>query len=216
LQLINQKWTCPEMDRWMAAMSSLNLWFPLIVIAMLGFLCFGGAKGRAFAITVAAVIALNDGVVVQFGKKWFQRPRPNDAYVGTRCVGLASPKLKVLGLFMPLEISTVTDSEVLNCVGGKSFPSGHTSNMVAVGIVMAYFFGKRGWLFMGVAGMVSYSRIYVGSHWPTDVMLSMILGTLLAFLMLAIFRAAWLRFGPTWLPTVYEANPELFPELIQR
>jgi undecaprenyl-diphosphatase len=60
--------------------------------------------------------------------------------------------------------------------GLDSFPSGHTSASFAIATVLAKPWPFLGWLFYGVAGMIAASRVWRGSHFPTDVVAGMILG----------------------------------------
>ena len=51
-------------------------------------------------------------------------------------------------------------------------------NMFAVATVLAFYRRRLGWWMYGIAALVSYSRVYVGSHWPSDIPPSMGLGLL--------------------------------------
>lgn len=59
-----------------------------------------------------------------------------------------------------------------------SFPSGHAATSFAVATVLALVYRQR-WLqglVMLVAALIAYSRIYLGHHYPSDVLAGMILG----------------------------------------
>jgi len=57
-----------------------------------------------------------------------------------------------------------------------SFPSGHTASAFAGAVVLVYLFGGWYWLSFAAAGLVGYSRIYVGAHFPLDVFCGMLSG----------------------------------------
>jgi undecaprenyl-diphosphatase len=62
--------------------------------------------------------------------------------------------------------------------GNYGFVSSHAANTFAVAIFLTLFFRKR-WVSIGIfvwAIIVSYSRIYLGVHYPFDVMGGMIVG----------------------------------------
>jgi undecaprenyl-diphosphatase len=75
----------------------------------------------------------------------------------------------------------------LTVTRGWSFPSGHTLNAVTLSGLLAWLFGRRlsGWqrvaLTVGVglwAVLVGLSRIYLGVHYPSDVLASLAVGSL--------------------------------------
>jgi undecaprenyl-diphosphatase len=70
-----------------------------------------------------------------------------------------------------------------------SFPSGHTTNAFALGVVMAMAFPPLMPLAALVAGSIGLSRIVLGHHFLSDVLVGALLGTLIgSTTYLAIFR----------------------------
>ncbi len=75
--------------------------------------------------------------------------------------------------------------EGLNCLIQRptdySFPSGHTGSSFASGVVL--FLGlpkKYSVLFLVLAGLIGFSRLYVGVHYPSDVLGGAVIGTVIA------------------------------------
>jgi membrane-associated phospholipid phosphatase len=64
--------------------------------------------------------------------------------------------------------------------GSWSFPSGHTGASFASAWILARVWPRLAPAFFGVAGTVGFSRIYVGAHYPGDVLSGAILGMLLS------------------------------------
>lgn len=72
-----------------------------------------------------------------------------------------------------------------------SFPSGHTSSSFAVAVIFMKKMPKKyGITFMVLAVLIAFSRLYLGVHYPTDVLGGAILGMLIAFLSMWIFELA--------------------------
>ena len=72
-----------------------------------------------------------------------------------------------------------------------SFPSGHTGSSFAVAVVIFLMVPKRyGIPAMVLAVLIGLSRLYVGVHYPTDVLAAAFLGTVTAVLIWAIYRFA--------------------------
>ena len=70
----------------------------------------------------------------------------------------------------------------------RSFPSGHTATSFACASVLAFLVPRAAPLAYLLAAAIGYSRLYVGVHWPTDVIAGAALGTVTALLLLAAVR----------------------------
>jgi undecaprenyl-diphosphatase len=76
------------------------------------------------------------------------------------------------------------------CRGAFGFVSGHAANTFALATFVSLLFRKR-WVTFSIiiwAIMVSYSRIYLGVHYPGDVICGAILGTILGIGVYALLR----------------------------
>ena len=70
----------------------------------------------------------------------------------------------------------------------RSFPSGHTSTSFACATVLAFLVPRSAPLAYVLAAAIGYSRLYVGVHWPTDVIAGAVVGVVTALLLLAAVR----------------------------
>ena len=69
-----------------------------------------------------------------------------------------------------------------------SFPSGHTMTAFAAAVVIFKNRPKRlGIPVMALAFVIAFSRLYVGVHYPSDVIIGALLGTLIAMIFFWIF-----------------------------
>lgn len=67
--------------------------------------------------------------------------------------------------------------------GTWSFPSGHSATAFAGALLLSSFLPRwRRWLYT-VAGLVGFSRIYLGDHYPGDVVAGSAIGAVLAWLL---------------------------------
>ncbi len=60
----------------------------------------------------------------------------------------------------------------------QSFPSGHAIFFFALATVLYCFNKKIGWWAFSTAVLISIARIYVGVHWPSDILAGAVLGIL--------------------------------------
>jgi undecaprenyl-diphosphatase len=154
--LVNGTWTNPLLDRAMPTFSWIgNL--GAVWIALLGAMAaFGKKTGSRIALAGFAAFALGF-VSSELTKEMTMRPRPFAVLHHVRLL-VSVPR-------------------------SYAFPSGHTTNAFAASsgaVLVAKRFLKRvpfwGWSMLALAAAISYSRVYVGVHWPPDVAASVLLG----------------------------------------
>jgi undecaprenyl-diphosphatase len=78
---------------------------------------------------------------------------------------------------------------------GFSFPSGHAATSVACAVVLAIAIPRLAGLFLALAAAIAFSRLYVGVHYPLDVVAGAALGVAVATALLLLVRGR--RGSPT-------------------
>ena len=197
----------------MALVSSLPAWLPLLVLAGCVALWRGGFRARAFIVVAGLVVGINDGVVAKTVKRLADRPRPHQVMAGVRVVDLAKVKFptpRVLAVTKPVTEKFSRPTADLEKVEGRSFPSSHCMNTISIALVAAAFYRRRGWLAFGPALLVSYSRVYVGAHWPSDIATSIFFALGTSLLLLALCAMLWRGLGARLFPQLYAGHPSLF------
>ena len=75
--LINEQWTHPALDLFMAAISDVEIWKPLLIVLGLCLLIFGRFKVRAFVVCLALTLLVADYFLVSTLKTAIDRRRPS-------------------------------------------------------------------------------------------------------------------------------------------
>ena len=186
---INRDWTHPVLDWLMPVLSAIELWMPILGVILILIAWRGGAKARWMLVAITLAIVLSDAVVGRTLKKTFDRVRPRDQMSGVMIRDVAKVKPKVLALFQAPTLKTSVVKKVP--LEGNSLPSNHTMNLFAVATVIALFFRRWGLPMYGLAAAVAYSRMYVGAHWPSDIVPSIALGLINGWAAVAV--VSWWR-----------------------
>jgi undecaprenyl-diphosphatase len=149
---------------WLSAPGAFRYPFFLLLAAL--FLT-RRARGLLALIMFVLTITVSDQVSVKAIKPIVKRPRPSVALSDTR----------------PL----------FGVRHSRSFPSVHAVNFTAAIPIIATVFPSATIPAIVVAVLVSFSRVYVGDHWPSDVVGGALLGLMIGFL----GRIAFLRLEQT-------------------
>ena len=179
---INQSWQNPLLDLLMPMFSSeIFLWIATLTLI---------AAGLRFKIVSLAVI-LSLGISIAASdlactiiKEGVGRVRPYHSVAGTRYPDSGSWTIR------PQHATTTKHR-------GSSFPSAHAANSAAAALVIFATLRKKTiWL---IPLFIGYSRVYLGKHFPMDVLTGWVVGLVVAGMLLPLYPKLWERLRSRWI-----------------
>ena len=177
LYLINDSLSNPIFDLFFVTITNEDLWAIPVIIGIIILAFKGGNRARiAIGLTLIAT-GLSDLTVVEVIKPTIARLRPSH---------------------------TLGDTiNILIGKGGKyGFVSAHAANIFCATTILSYFYDqwKRSLFFLALS--VSISRVYVGVHYPGDVLFGGLYGYGIAWLFITIWvliKMREIKRGRTWV-----------------
>jgi len=143
-------------------------WYLLIGIIAILLFWKGGIKGRIVVLTLIVSLIISDQTSSSIVKPMIGRLRP--------CKTLENFRL------------------LIECGSGYSFPSSHAVNIATAAGIFIYNYKRFSVLWITMAVLVGYSRIYVGVHYPFDVFGGFILGSGIALIFMVVSGRIEARF----------------------
>lgn len=179
--LLNSVWRNEVLDTVMPFFRNQWTWAPLYLFLLIYMLRNFKYNGIIWCLFFIGTFAISDQISAHFLKEIFQRTRPCN-----------NPNLKDIV------------HNIVQCGSGYSFPSSHAANHFALGVFSAVTMRRhiKGiWTIAMVwAGLVSYAQVYVGVHFPLDVICGGLLGAVLGRLTAAMYHYKFRLQSPPLTP----------------
>lgn len=153
---INHSLSTGFLDNFFSTITDVNKWYiAYIILAGIAFFK-GGIRGKILVIGLILLIIVTDQTGFRILKELFERIRP--------CRALSD---------------AITP---LGCAGGYSFPSNHALNNFAAATFISRLFPNYKWVVFIVAALVAISRVYLGIHYPSDILGGALIGAAFGYL----------------------------------
>jgi len=173
---INQTLSNIFFDVLMPIIRNKKTWIPFYILGAIVFVKFKGRKGLFLILGTLLAVGLTDGISSHVLKSFFERARP--------CL-------------LP-EFANHVNLLVEKCSGGYSFPSSHAANHFAVATFLSIVLYKENKLWPPLlllwASLISFAQVYVGVHFPSDVLAGAFLGSVVGMLIAGLYRFVIMRF----------------------
>jgi undecaprenyl-diphosphatase len=175
---LNQNLVNPVFDAVLPFFRDSVFWAPLYLFLMAFVFLNFGRKGLWWAVGFVATIALADLLGTYAFKETVQRLRPCNEPLLQEQVRLV----------------------IRRCPGGYSFLSNHAANHFGLATFMVFTFRHllKNWIALAYlwAALISFAQIYVGVHYPLDVVAGALLGFGAGYLSASVYRANFGTLAP--------------------
>lgn len=172
---INTVWTNSFVDSIAPWWREANTWIPLYLFLLIFSLQNFKKKAIPWVLFIVITLVLTDQISSSFVKNWIARPRP-----------CRDP-------FLMNQVRLLLN----NCSGGYSFTSSHATNHFGFAtfllLTLKPVMKKWVWIFFVWAATVSYAQVYVGVHYPLDVLCGGLMGCGIGYVTGGIYNK---NFGP--------------------
>jgi undecaprenyl-diphosphatase len=154
----------------MVYISAKYFWIPFYAVLLyLIFRKYGWQQSLILLVLIALLITLSDQGSVQLFKNVFKRPRPCHA------------------VDLQLVVHTVE-----KCGGRYGFISSHAANSFAlawfISFLLKRYYKRISLIMFGWATLIIYSRVYLGVHYPGDVIAGALFGMLIGWLVQMLYQ----------------------------
>jgi len=187
---INESWSNPFFDQFFSFITDIHHFYLIIVPLLVYWLIGGKAKGRWLVLSLFIGVLLSDQIASHVLKYMVERIRPCNALSGVLTPDGPSSSF--------------------------SFPSSHAANMGSSMFLLAMAFKPWTPLFVVIALLVGLSRVYLGLHYPSDVLGGYALGLLLGYIVWWGIEKLKIQFAAKPQPVSKGARPTKSKKRVKR
>src|SRR4030042_128527 len=133
----------------------------ILIFILILFLLKDYKKYWQFVLKALGAAVLSRFVITEIIRFFWEKPRP----------------------FIENNINPLIEHEA-----SSAFPSGHAAFYFALSTVVYFYNKKLGILFLISSVLISFSRVFVGVHWPSDILTGAVIGILSAWLIIKLSK----------------------------
>jgi undecaprenyl-diphosphatase len=174
LYFLNREIANPVFDYLCIFFSEVRLYLIPVLIILALFFWRGGAKARLAVIILLLCVAAMDTSTYYLLKNLFARLRPCHALDGLRLI--------------------------VGCGGLYGFPSNHAVNSFSAATILSLFYRRYTVVFYAFALVIGLSRVYLGKHYPGDILAGALWGIFVAIVLIYALKIiiSFLPANRTW------------------
>jgi undecaprenyl-diphosphatase len=169
LYFFNRTLAGSAMDAVMSALTSVWWWMPVYILAGFYLIYTYRLKGVLLLLSAIVLVTFSDQIVNALIKPLIARDRPCATIDGA---------MVVEWIRLPIGMRH-----------GPSFPSSHALTNMAVAVFFGMVFRSRRLLYilMGLAVLIGISRVYLGLHYPSDIVGGILIGAFFGWLFAILY-----------------------------
>jgi len=167
---INHDWTNSFLDYIFPLWREAITWVPLYIFLLVFIFTNFGKKAWPWVAGLLVTVLMTDQISSHILKPYVNRMRPcHDIYL--------ADSIRLLLRY---------------CSDSRSFTSSHATNHFGVAFFIYFtmkpYFKKWGYLFFAWAATISYGQVYIGVHYPLDVICGALLGSTIGYYISVFFN----------------------------